>query len=189
MIKFSLKLAVFLIYLLSSAAHAGLIDESGVWVCDDPEDEVCIISDVIPEEFYIVKGQFQWVWASYVNTEFYDGNQLMSPEDFHLNEGWRFATTNEELFELSELTLSDFTNDNGSLIEAAIYWNTRYMGVDSLNLDDSDISSVWVSNVHDNFFFDTFYVRNTPAQVPEPTTIMIFAIALIALSMRNRVIQ
>ncbi|GEM_PF-1670248 len=37
-----------------------------------------------------------------------------------------------------------------------------------------------------DWYFETFYVRNTQAQVPEPSTIMIFAIALIALSMRKR---
>jgi hypothetical protein len=40
-----------------------------------------------------------------------------------------------------------------------------------------------------DWYFETFYVRNTPAQVPEPSTIMIFAIALIALSMRKRLIK
>jgi len=38
----------------------------------------------------------------------------------------------------------------------------------------------------EDWYYETFYVRNTTAQVPEPSTIMIFAIALIALSMRKR---
>jgi len=38
----------------------------------------------------------------------------------------------------------------------------------------------------EDWYYETFYVRDTPSQVPEPSTIMIFAIALIALSMRKR---
>jgi hypothetical protein len=41
----------------------------------------------------------------------------------------------------------------------------------------------------EDWYYETFYVRNTPSQVPEPSTIMIFAIALIALSMRKHLVK
>jgi hypothetical protein len=190
MIKFSLKLTAFLFLLLSSVANAGLITEYGFLVCENPDDpaEACIESGVIPEDFYIVKGQFEWVWASSVNTETYGQNTLLTPDNFHSGEGWGFATTNEELSALDSLTLSDFTNGN-ELIHAALYWNTYYMGVNSDNLNDGLVSSQLVHDTSQFFYYDTFYVRDAQSQVPEPSTLLIFAIALIALSLRKRIIQ
>jgi hypothetical protein len=188
MIKCFLKSTVFLFLLLSSVANAGVITLGGFLVCENPENpaEACIESGVIPEDFYIVKGQFEWVWASSVNSEVFGINTLMTPDNFHSGEGWGFATTAEELSALESLTLSDFTNGN-ELIHAALYWNTYYMGVNSDNLSAHKVSSQLVDNTSAYSYYDTFYVRN--AQVPEPSTLMIFAIALIALSMKKRAIK
>jgi hypothetical protein len=188
MIKFSFKVSVFLFLLLSSVAQAGLIELSpgtGIIVCD-PNGDACIKDEMIPDELTVIKDQFEWVWASGVNTEFFSSNTLMNP-DFHSEGDWRFATTAEELAELATLELSDFTNEDG-LIHAALYWNTWLMSVNADQLDDHKVGSQWVSSSHEDFFFETFYVRDI-AQVPEPSTIMIFAIALIALSMRKRTIN
>jgi len=192
MIKYSLKLAAFFVLLLSSVAQAGLIDiGGGVIVCDtyDDPDEVCIISDLIPDELIIIKDEYEWVWVSGVNSESYFPNTLMNP-DFHGDQGWRYATTTKELAELATLELADF-QDGNKLLHTALYWNTWLMSVNSDQLSKQQIASEWVEYSPSNILwsYDTFYVRDIASQVPEPSTIMIFAIALIALSLRKRAIK
>ncbi|WP_206485137.1 PEP-CTERM sorting domain-containing protein [Thalassotalea sp. G2M2-11] len=68
------------------------------------------------------------------------------------------------------------------------------------NFQDGLISSEWASsgvngkNSSGTSYYETFYVRKTYFQqsavsVPEPTTLMIFALALIALSLRSRLVK
>lgn len=191
MIKYSLKLAAFFFLLLSSVVHAGLVEYApgtGIIICDSYLDiqEACIKSDEIPDELTVIKDQFEWVWASGVNSEFYLNNTLKSP-DFHAAEGWRFATSIDELAELATLQLEDFQNDDDSLIHAALYWNTWLM---SVNADQFvQRRSEWAESNTALWTYETFYVRDIPSQVPEPSTILIFAIALIALSLRKRAIK
>jgi len=181
MIKLILKFITIFILFNASFAQAGVI------LCSDTPDE-CLNSDVISSEFYITKGDYQWVWASSVNIQFaYGINELKDPT-FHAD-GWRYAESTDELAAMSLLTLLDFTNDDDSLIEASTYWNTVIHGVNAVDLNDGLIASLWVDGNSPLFYYETFYVRNTPTPVPEPSTIMIFAIALIALSMRKRAIK
>lgn len=179
MIKSILKFITIFALFFSSFSQAGII------ICSDTPDK-CLNSDVISSEFYITKGSYQWVWASSVNTQFaYGINELKAPT-FH-DDGWRYAETTDELLALSLLTLANFTNSNGSFIEATTYWNTVFHGVNEQDLSDGLVSSLWVDGNSPLFFHETFYVRDV--QVPEPSTIMIFAIALIALSIRKRAIK
>jgi hypothetical protein len=191
MIKCSFRLVTFLVLLLSSTAHAGLVEYApgtGIIICDSYLDiqDACIESDNIPDELIVIKDQFEWVWASGVNSELYLNNTLMSPE-FHGTQGWRFAKSVDELAELASLQLEDFKNDDGSLIHAALYWNTWLMSVNS----DQFVQrrSEWAGSNTSLWTYETFYVRDIPSDVPEPSTIMIFAIALIALSLRKRAIK
>jgi hypothetical protein len=190
MIKFSLKLAAFLVLLLSSVAHAGLIEElapdSGIMVCTtyDQVGGACIMEEEIPDVLIITKDKYQWVWASGVNTESYALNTLRAPDYFSQRKGWRYATEFDELAELATLTLADFTNGNETL-HAALYWNTWLMSVSLDAFADNQIASAWV----DGSVYDTFYLRDIPSEVPEPSTILIFAIALIVLSLRKRAIK
>jgi hypothetical protein len=186
MIKFSLKLAAFIVLLLSSVAHAGLIELTpGFLTCENPIDEACIIEEEIPDVLIITKDKYQWVWASGVNTEFIASNTLRAPDYFSVREGWRYATELDELDELFTLTLADFTDTDGTILHAALYWNTWLMSVSLDAFEDDQIASVWV----DGSVYDTFYLRDIPSDVPEPSTILIFAIALIALSLRKRAIK
>jgi hypothetical protein len=184
MIKFSLKLAGFLALFLSSVVHAGLITSD------------------LTEDNYVTIGELDWAWASSVNVR-YDAvldNTLYDP-DFHI--GWRYATVSElALFKsnsalaLSYFAYKDVVTGDTAYKHALSYWNSN---IDELTLtrqffiptDIEDFtegrvqSAILDSPTHYND--QTFYVRS--AQVPEPSTIMIFAIALIALSMRKRAVK
>jgi len=184
MIKYSLKLAALLVLLLSSVAHAGLITD-------------------LTEDDYITIGELDWAWASTVNVGYHvaTDNTLSGPGgDF----GWRNATILELNTFISNrsfaLTLLQY-DDNGvtAYKNALSYWNDEITVLDleapffGTNSDIVDFNLGHINSVvgadPGQFDYLTFYVRNTPAQVPEPSTIMIFAIALIALSMRKRTVK
>jgi hypothetical protein len=184
MIKFSIKLAVFLAIFLSSVVHAGLITTD------------------LTKDNYVTIGNLDWAWASSVNVK-YDAaldNTLYDP-DFH--DGWRYATIPElALFKFdSALSLSYFAYTDAVTGEQAYkhalnYWNSNiekltltrqfFIPTDIEDFIEGRVQSE-ILNTATSYNDQTFYVRT--AQVPEPSTIMIFAIALIALSMRKRAIK
>jgi hypothetical protein len=184
MIKFFFKLAAFLVLLLSSTAHAGLITD-------------------LTENDYITIDELDWAWASTVNVENHTatGNTLSGPGgDF----GWRYATIDElSLFksDSTALSLLQYEDANGVIAykNALSYWNDIILELKlgpvifGINNDIDDFNDDFINSAltadPGQFDYLTFYVRNTPSQVPEPTTIMIFAIALIALSLRKRAIK
>ena len=154
-------------------------------MCTGTNPEDCLNSNDVASEFYITKDGYDWVWASFVNTQFSfeDQNELKLPT--YNGRNWMFATTAMELEALFSLTLADFTRPDGTIIEGTEYWNTGIHGVDIDNLIDKEISSVWVINQADpKFYYDTFYVRK--ANVPEPTTLLIFAAGLVGFALRKR---
>ncbi|MFB0980307.1 MAG: PEP-CTERM sorting domain-containing protein [Alteromonadaceae bacterium] len=187
MIKYSFKLATILFLFLSTVAHAGLITD-------------------LTENNYITIDELDWAWASTVNVEFHtkSGNTLSGPGD---NFGWRYATTSElDAFKFAHeaakelLTLRDDDEEITGYKHALSFWNDK---IDELELvtpffftmtnDIDDFNNGLINSTvgvnEAEFDYLTFYVRNTPAQVPEPSTLMIFAIALIALSMKKRAIK
>lgn len=129
-------------------------------------------------------------------------NQLLAP-NFH---GWFFY---EELFDtnvpindfLAELALANqkssaqdlFIDDTGLVIESFSYWNTNTF-IATIN---NPFASDWRSNTRYIDFFsslaspvkNTIYVRPTATtiqSVPEPTTILILALALITLALGHK---
>ncbi len=185
MIKFSLKLAGFLFLFLSSAAHAGLITD-------------------LTENDYITMGELDWAWASTVNVNVHNatGNILSVPgDDF----GWRYATIGELSVFKSDLptalALLKYEDVNGVIAykNALSYWNDVILELElgvlffGINNDIDDFNDGFINSEltldPGEFDYLTFYVRNTPSDVPEPSTILIFAIALIALSLRKRAIK
>jgi len=111
--------------------------------------------------------------------------------------------------------VSLFTNDNdGSFIHSFSHWNTLFTEPDTnsivggaYNLEQLNYRSQWswsiplvddnigqsqyqeIVNV-DGFGYATFYVRKTEVTaVPEPSTLMIFSIALIALASRKKLVS
>jgi hypothetical protein len=192
MIKFSIKLAGFLAIFLSSVAHAGLITKDS----------------------YVTIDELDWAWASRVSVQYHNGdkdnndNELYAPT---IHDGWDYATEEQLATFISNRNINDFiskdeygnavkdANGETVYIIAFSFWNSIYH---ELDLDDpfgsiitdvdhfmnGSIQSKDPKDVDSSDWSDQmFYVRT--AQVPEPSTIMIFAIALIALSMRKRAIK
>ena len=140
-------------------------------------------------------------------------NELFKP-DFHV--GWDYATDEQlaMLIDAPDLLgLFKQRNETGEIIDGSYvnafkYWNTVFDDViDTRDIEKDRISSQWnwsspegedydsLSDIEkeeqliqilftDNTFFDTFYVRTTP--VPEPSTLMIFALGLITLASKKR---
>jgi hypothetical protein len=179
MIKYTLKLILTFSLLFSSASFAGYIT-----------------TDLTSDTYITYKG-YDWTWAAPISTtNFSDIDPTTGEwvdnifEDPTVHIGWMaiIDTNIKQLF--AELTLSDFQR-NGQIIQSVAYWNSHFVHVD---IADFNIKvGVKGADGYTNETNDTFYVRNIAnrpvAQVPEPSTLMIFAIALIALSLRKRVIK
>ena len=180
MIKLIKKFVFPLFFLISSSSFAGLMQD-------------------LPESTYYSDGVYDWTWASPVNvtTQVVVGGgfgggagftNTFEDADFHA--GWMDFDefNNPDIYALFEaLTLSNFTRGDGSIIQSAAYWNTNYTYVNEDKFSTRLGKKNDVLGITDSF--ETFYVRVTPSDVPEPSTIMIFAIALIALSLRKRAIK
>lgn len=186
MIKFTLKLLLPLLLVISNSAFAGLITTE------------------LTKDTYITYQGYDWTWASTVNTTLYTDSIFGHPadtpapeenrfEDASFHDGWMEITNSANhpnlLALFSELLLSDFTNkDSGALIHSLSYWNSIYTDV---NPDDFNYRSGAKNDEFDSFTmnFDTFYVRASlpeAAQVPEPTTLFIFAAGLVGFALRKR---
>jgi len=193
MIKFFFKTLIFISLFAATSAYAGLI------------------STDVTEDSFITRGDLDWAWASTIHLVEYQEEvgatiNYLKEADYHA--GWRVVSTEKingvsELDLLRSLTITDFCEyDNGVIdvstcIQALSFWNTELTAI--ADIDISDFNNGWIKSksAADNTFeenefewmHETFYVRNTVSQVPEPSSIMIFAIALIALSMRKRAIK
>ena len=174
MIKLIKKFIFPLFFLISSSASAGLITTE------------------LTEDTYISYEGYEWTWASPVNGQTYNNgsglgtNTLEAPDAF--GRDWMFIEGVDLELLFTALTIDMFKNADGSLITSVLYWNSLYTEIDMIEANFDLRSSVW--NVIPIGFFDqqdTFYVRI--AQVPEPSTLLIFAIALITLSLRKRAIK
>lgn len=203
MFKFAIRVLFAVSLLVSNASFASIlfVDYSG----DYTEDK--LTSDLLDINFINI-GDWDYVWASPVNTEYWDSdgdniydNQLLSA-DFQLN--WQEAQ-DWQLQLLRDLGVQAFFNeDTGEYIEAVKYWNTGFTGLSSSIADPdavttSDFIAGLISSAFEGLgqglgFADTFYVREAinrpdPASVPEPATLLIFSFALIALSLRSRFVK
>jgi hypothetical protein len=193
MIKYTFKLITALFLLVSSSAIAGLIDTE------------------LTKDDYITYQGIDWAWASPVNVTPYYSNILKAPE-YHA--GWRYATDIELNILRSEITLDYFTRVDSSglsyYVEAFEYWNTELTGI-NIDIDDFNnkkINSMLTVDIQTEWDYETFYVRNAilpsavrnsivpsavrnsiapaVAQVPEPTTLFIFAAGLLGFTLRKR---
>jgi len=163
-----------------------------------PSDDI----DDATYQTYVVYDDRDWAWVSPVNAQFYDCHQeIDNPENYlttvldnsgcvnqllapQYRDGWRFATESELDIIFNVLTLNSFYDfENDMFIQAAEYWNTNYLNIDYLNFQSNKISGEW----SDNKVFETFYIRDHDSKpVPEPSTLMIFALGLIALASRKK---
>lgn len=154
-----------------------------------------LITTELSEDTYISYGGYDWTWASPVNVtnyELYDFNNgkrvnEFKSADFHT--GWmEIVNTNsnpdlERLF--LELELSNFTSNNGFIINSVSYWNTIITEVDVDQFGERLGKKNDLGN-EQYFNYETFYVRASVAKVPEPTTLFIFAAGLLGFTLRKR---
>jgi hypothetical protein len=131
-----------------------------------------IITTPLPSNVYITQGDLDWTWASPVNVQYFQDNELKLPS-FH-SEGWRFAT---DLEMASHPLLADFTRPDGSYIQSVAYWNTVYTHVDYSDLNSGYVYSAWGHDVA-----ETLYVRGGNETVPEPATMLLFGLGLMGLA-------
>jgi len=112
MIKFTLKLLLPLLLVISNSAFAGLITTD------------------LTKDTYITYQGYDWTWASPVNTSIYKGtdpthNEYVTNvfEDPSFHAGWMFIEGSKlkELF--LQLTLADFQR-NGEIVQSVAYWNS-----------------------------------------------------------------
>ncbi len=199
MIKLFIKISLVLSLLFAGVSQATILPLN--------------VNDLTTDDYIVYNYDgvdYDIVWASKVNSERYyelgaGVNTLFSA---NYRESWSF-TTPTQLAWLKELTkngeLSNLlTRSDGSYIHGFQYWNSFYTAPDNTrNIDSGLIGSEWVWNVLDDDTYeegtmdqaleiiarddvnaDTFYIRAT--KVPEPSTLMIFALGLIALASKKR---
>lgn len=178
--KFTKQLFIISLFLFSGSSFATLI------LGDlDP-------GDLTSNDYITYKG-LDWTWASPINI-----GQLIRPSDNQVvnelvaptfRDGWRFALESELEILKNELTLDDF-KDGSRIIESTKYWNTNsaYHLVDANNFENDMVASQWATALTGNYQNETFYVRGPlpSVGVPEPSTLLIFSFALIALALRIR---
>lgn len=125
-------------------------------------------------------------------------NQLMSVayhqgwsffEDLLPNSGSTLSVYLESFLTANQTSVLDlFTDSNGNKIQSFGYWNTS---INTTSGFSAPFVSDWRTKTRAAFFdvqsvfANTVYVRKSQP-VPEPSTILIFAIALLALSARSR---
>jgi len=188
MLNFKVFSFVLVIFLASSVANATLMDSS-----------------LLTDDHYITVTHgdgsvLDWAWVSSVSVNFtYDGNgdlsnTLYAPD---LIEGWRTASVNEWNYFSQTIGANDFKNiptdpGNGSDTHkiATYFWNDNFHEVYLYDFNSGDITSSWIEDSEYDFwgtsYYDTFYVRTHVANsVPEPASILIFALALITLASRK----
>lgn len=175
MIKSTLTFLFAILLFASNSANAGFITSD------------------LAEDTYISYGGYDWTWAAPVNTTNFEGlnptnNEWVMNvfEDPSAHSGWMFieGAELEQLF--SELTLAHFQN-NGEIIQSVAYWNSHFTHVDIFDFDNKSGVKSPDGSVFN--YFDTFYVRASVANVPEPTTLLIFGAGLLGLGIRKKMMK
>lgn len=208
MIKLLLKSCFFIALLLSSVAQATPITtqpavendtQAGSYITYNGVD-IAWASNVNSERWYLSLDGYNTLLAPTIYTGW----------DFATTEQWDMITA----LSGSEL-LALFTRESdGSYIQAFEYWNTFYEADNNAsNVLNGKIASNWSWSVPTNedtdnlndaqkiaqieaidfistSFYDTFYFRTTQTNnstpVPEPSTLMIFALGIIALASKKK---
>jgi len=124
-------------------------------------------------------------------------NQLFSAD---VHEGWGFFTGTQQELVAAMPDLSSFDDGNGGFIDAFDYWNTTYSfdntgGINPYYVQQGFVVSDWTTDawrLSNLGYYNVLYVReatgNTPQPIPEPSTLMIFTLGLIALASKKRII-
>lgn len=203
MIKLFIKVNIVLCFFITSFAQAALIPLTIQELSKDSYFEHTI--DGI---------KYDVAWASPVNTQkTYISTQIINIlYEPTIRTGWDFATA-EQLTSLKSLAstgelLTKLTIGTDTYRHAFEYWNDYYTApTGTAEIDNNDeIASTWswsssftsaetpkifdideffIINDIDEKSYETFYVRTS--EVPEPSTLMIFALGLIALASKKQI--
>jgi len=193
MIKFAVNILIALTLLafvsISQATPITNLTQTELNNDDYTNAEDLLLDSLLGINYINYKG-YDWAWVSPVNLEDYYGQNILYAPELHKN--WMFADQTLLNILKTELTLADFTDINGNAIHAAQFFNSEYHYVDKDNFKPESISSEWIApNAFMASFFgqyETFYIRvhADSKSVPEPSTLMIFALGLIALASKKR---
>jgi hypothetical protein len=202
MIKFSVSTLMCFVFLsFFSLAQAALIDNTNLTQGQLDARDYADAEDQLFEHLlgvnYITRDGYDWVWASSVNVENFDGqNTLHAPQ---LQKNWQFATGDFFDVLIDDLTIMDFTNGDGEYIHAAQFFNSNFDEIADtfspfiFTLDFVSSEFYTFAFNDDEASYDTFYVRDSNLRpslvVPEPTTLMIFTLGLIALVSKKRLLS
>ncbi|SEK95661.1 PEP-CTERM protein-sorting domain-containing protein [Colwellia chukchiensis] len=154
------------------------------------------ITTDLSEDTYITYQNYDWTWASPVNSTFFEGvnpsnNEYVKNEfqDPTAHAGWMFIQGSELEALFAQLTIDLFKRADGSIIHSAAYWNSHFTHV-----DEGDFDFKFGIKRTDTLAFDyyeTFYVRATPANlpttVPEPSSVFILALGLFAMVAQRQI--
>lgn len=185
-------LILFVFFSYTSTSQATLITNLTQGELDSRDysnSEDHLFDNLLGVNYINYKG-YDWAWVSPVNLEdFYGQNTLYAPK---LQKNWEFADQTLLNILKTELTLANFTDINGAVIHAAQFFNSDFHSVDEDNFNPDSLSSEWY--LPDAFMpsfygqYETFYVRktNNSTPVPEPSTLMIFALGIIALASKKK---
>jgi len=123
-------------------------------------------------------------------------NTLKAPDTIF---GWDNASEGELNYFIANVSIDRFIN-GASFISAISFWNSNKDEViNSTDFEDGSVTGTWVEDSeyraevnlllnNDTSYYDTFYVRrHVQTSVPEPSTLLIFALGLIALASKKRV--
>jgi len=93
--------------------------------------------------------------------------------------------------------IDKFLDENNNYIEATSFWNSLYNDAGDISVDafgsTNYKTSSWIegsfyddNDNNDTSYYDTFYVRtHGTTSVPEPSTLLIFALGLIAFASKK----
>jgi len=201
---FYLFIAVFLFF--STQSNATIISSDDYIQYDSDGDGVANFDIIWASSFAF---QFYGCTATISNRENYYAdvygsaagediecaNQLLAPE-FVMN-GWMFAeqVSGIDIGDISTLFASGEFENNGVYINGFSYWNTDADAIVSVNPFNLNVISDWRSlnpfgnpfgfNFDQRLFSNVFYVRES-LPVPEPSTLIVFVLGIIGLSMRKK---
>ena len=210
MIKLFIKLFFVFSLVLSFASQATLITAINT-------DEISA-DNYIVYEYNNILYDVAWASKVNSQRWYFDNtfNTLFAPT---IQSGWEYATLNgtNNLDIFSGLSgteiLALFTDSNNNLIQAFEYWNSEFSSTtetsdilaprirsewiiswDQYKNDYPTLADMYINNIP-GASYDTFYIRpslangNGSTPVPEPSTLMTFALGLIALACKKRLFK
>jgi len=167
----SLQLAIIsILFSISNLANAGLIEQLDYYT------------------YFEVGNGLEWVYASPCAGVGGCGS------DVNLIDGFRFASDIEWTVSFADLSalIGAFELDNyDASVCAAQYFGSGYSHCDVINVEQGRIWGAPVGiatseSYSQSSYGETFLVRGEIGEIPEPTTVAIFALGLLGLGLRKR---